>query len=143
MKVSFVIYASFGWLTAPILDNDEPTVGYKVRERKVDVCAYSYHRVSIDNSHPTEVHYYRGTSAEDTMAHFLDAMQKEEDDVGAIIQQPVPVTIDDEGLRNIQNSNDICFVCKDPFLPGERIAIDHSHVSGKDTPCVFFILNKY
>ena len=66
------------------------------------------------------------------MCHFLEAMKAEEEDMFRILGQPVPVIIDDEGMRNTQNSNYTCFVCNSPFLDGERIALDHSHVSGKN-----------
>ena len=131
MKVSFVIFANFGWYTAPILSDDEPTYGYEVRERTLDVNSYSYQRISVDNSYPSEVQFYRGTSPENTMSHFLEAMKKEEEYIFDIYHRHVaPMTLDDEGLRKMEASNDVCFVCKDPFLPGERIAVDHSHVSG-------------
>lgn len=131
MKVSFVIVASFACCTVPLLANDEPTEGYEVRERRLDPCAFSYVRISVDNSHPKEPVFYRGTDPEDTMEHFLSAMAAEEEEVFSIVSQTAPVVWCDEGMANVEASNDICFVCGDPFLPTDRIAVDHSHVSGK------------
>ena len=54
MKVSFVIVASFACYTVPLLSHDEPTQGYEVRERRLDPCAYSYVRISVDNAYPKE-----------------------------------------------------------------------------------------
>ena len=62
MKVSFVIVASFACYTMPILSNDEPTEGFEVRERRLEPCAYSYVRISVDNSWPKDPVYYRGTT---------------------------------------------------------------------------------
>lgn len=131
MKVSFVIVACFACYTVPLLSDDEPTEGYEVRERRLDPCAYSYMRISVDNSYPKEPVYYRGTSPADTMDHFLSAMASEEDEVFSILSRTAPIVWCDEGLANVESSNDICFVCQDPFLPGDKICIDHSHVSGK------------
>ncbi|MEW8548262.1 MAG: C2H2-type zinc finger protein [Candidatus Thiodiazotropha sp.] len=131
MKVSFVIVACFACYTVPLLSDDEPTEGYEVRERRLDPCAYSYMRISVDNSHPKEPVYYRGTSPADTMDHFLSAMASEEEEVSSILSRTAPIVWCDEGLANMETSNDLCFVCQDPFLPGDKICVDHSHVSGE------------
>ena len=85
----------------------------------------------MDNLHPKEPVFYRGTDPEDTMEHFLSAMAAEEEEVFSIVCQTAQVVWCDEGMANVEASNDICFVCGDPFLPTDRIAVDHSHVSGK------------
>ena len=131
MKVSFVIVACFSCYTVPLLSNDEATHGYEVRERRLDPCAYSYMRISVDNSHPKEPVYYRGTSPTDTMDHFLSAMASEEEDVFSIMSQTAPMVWCDEGLANVEASNDICIWCRDPFLPGDKVCLDHSHTSGE------------
>lgn len=130
MRVSFVIVATFGCYTVPLLSDQEPVHGYEIRERRLDPCAYSYVRISVDNSHPKEPVFYRGTSPADTMSNFLSAMAAEENEVFSILSQTAPMVWCDEGLANMQASNDECFVCGDPFLPNERIVTDHSHVSG-------------
>ena len=129
MKASFVIVACFSCYTVPLLANDVETHGYEVRERRLDPCAYSYMRISIDNSYPKEVVYYRGTSPSDTMEHFLSAMASEEEEVFKILSQTAPVVWCDEGLANVEASNESCIWCNDPFLPGDKICLDHSHVS--------------
>ncbi|XP_045187034.2 uncharacterized protein LOC123544936 [Mercenaria mercenaria] len=131
LKVSFVIVANFVCYTSPLYSHDEPTEGYETRERRLDPCAYSYQRISIDGSHPKEPVVYVGSDADDTMEHFLADMAAEEAEVFQITERTVPTILCDDGLRNLQSSNDTCFVCKDPFLPGERQVVDHSHVSGK------------
>lgn len=129
MKASFVIVACFSCYTVPLLSNDVETHGYEVRERRLDPCAYSYMRISIDNSYPKHVAYYRGTSSADTMDHFLSAMVSEEEEVFSIMAETALVVWCNEGLANIEASNDCCIWCKDPFLPGDKICLDHSHVS--------------
>ncbi|XP_053374127.1 uncharacterized protein LOC128546803 [Mercenaria mercenaria] len=131
LKVSFVIVANFSCYTCPLYDNDEETEGYENRERRLDPCAYSYQRISIDDCHPKDPVFYRGDNAEDTMEHFLADMAAEEAAVFHILEQTYPTTVCNEGLDNMEATNDVCFVCRDPFLPGERIVVDHSHVSGK------------
>ena len=131
MRVGFVIVASFSCYTVPLLETDEPTHGYEVRERRLDPCAYSYVRISLDNSHPKPPVYYRGTDPEDTMEHFLSDMMKEEEEVFSIVSQTAPMTWCDEGFANVEASNDICSVCLDLLEPNDRIVLDHSHISGK------------
>ena len=110
MKVSFVIVACFECYTVPLLSHEEPTYGYEVRERRLDPCAYSYVRISVDNSKPKEPVYYRGATPDDTMDHFLSAMASEEDEVFSIMSQTAPMIWCDESLANLEASNDICFV---------------------------------
>lgn len=50
MRVSFVIVANSICYTVPLLSHQEPVLGYEVRERRQDPCAYSYLRISIDDS---------------------------------------------------------------------------------------------
>lgn len=138
MKVSFVIVASFACYTMPLLSNDEPTEGFEVRERRLEPCAYSYVRISVDNSWPKDPVYYRGTTPADTMDHFLSAMAAEEEEVFAVTARTAPIVWSDEGFANVEASNDVCFVCQDPFLPKEKIVLDHSHVSGKLSPLLRF-----
>ena len=129
MKVSFVIVACFSCYTVPLLTNDIETHGYEVRERRLDPCAYSYMRISIDGSYPKAPVYYRGSSPEDTMDHFLAAMASEEQEIFSILSQTAPVVWCDEGLANIEASNTECVHCHDVFLPGDKVCLDHSHVS--------------
>lgn len=65
------------------------------------------------------------------MDHFLAAMAAEEEEVFAVTSRTAPIVWCDEGFANVEASNEICFVCKDPFLPQEKVVLDHSHVSGK------------
>ncbi|MCG7879455.1 MAG: hypothetical protein N0E59_11205 [Candidatus Thiodiazotropha taylori] len=131
MRVSFVIVACFGCYTVPLLSDQEPVHGFEVRERRLDPCCYSYVRISVDNSYVKDPVYFRGSSATETMTSFLSAMAAEEQEVFSILAQTAPMTWCDEGLANIEASNDHCFVCLDPFLPGEKVVVDHSHVSGE------------
>ena len=129
MKVSFVIVACFSCYTVPLLNNGVETQGYEVRERRLDPCAYSYMRISIDDSYPKAPVYYRGSSPADTMDHFLAAMASEEEEVFSITSQTAPVVWCDDGLANIEASNTECIHCHEVFLPGDKICLDHSHVS--------------
>ncbi|MES9884135.1 MAG: C2H2-type zinc finger protein [Sedimenticola sp.] len=130
MRVSFVIVANFVCYTTRLYDTGEPVSGFVVRERRLDPCAYSYMRISVDDSHPSPPVFYRGTDAADTMRHFLNAMADEEKKVFDIVSHAVPPVLCEDGVENLAASADVCFVCREPFLPNERIAEDHSHVSG-------------
>ena len=100
MRVSFVIVANSICYTVPLLSHQEPVLGYEVRERRLDPCAYSYLRISIDDSHPKDPVFYRGSSPADTMEHFLSDMAAEEEEVFSILSQTQPMVWCDEGLAN-------------------------------------------
>ena len=67
------------------------------------------------------------------MRHFLQDMMDEEEEVMEILRTTVPIIMCDEGLKNLEESNDTCYACKEPFEPeiGDGPVVDHSHVSGK------------
>ena len=94
----------------------------------------------MDNAYPKEPVFYRWATPADTMDHFLSAMAAEEEEVFSILSQTAPMTWCDEGMANVEASNDVCFVCTDPFLPNEKVVVDHSHVSGKSKHFILLLL---
>lgn len=94
----------------------------------MDACSYAYQRVSIDSSHPSELVYYRGSTPEETMEHFLADMAKDEEEVFDILKTQVPIIVCDEGLRNLEVSNDACYICMEPFLPEDIRVTGEFHV---------------
>lgn len=130
LEVPFVIVAQFACFTKPIYDTTEPTTGRTVRERKLEPCAFAYFRLSIDDFHPSEPVVYVGNSPEDVMEMFMNNMAEEEGKVFEILSNPQPMIWCDRGLSNIEASNDACYICDKQFLPGQKVCIDHSHVTG-------------
>ena len=92
--------------------------------------AFAYLRISRDDTHPEEPVVYVGKDPDDTMVRFLQCMEDEQQYVFQILSQKQPTVLCNTGLRNLMNSNDACYVCSTPFLPGDKICADHDHITG-------------
>jgi hypothetical protein len=130
LEAPFVIVARFECFRRPIYDINEPTEGAIVRERFHEPCAFAYYRISTDNSYPKKPVFFTNNDPDIVMKEFLDCMQREQSEALAIMQRIAPMTYCDEGIRNIEASNDKCHVCDDTFVPGQRVAMDHCHITG-------------
>lgn len=125
LECPFLIVADFGCYRRKLYDAAEPVEGHTVRERRLEPCAFAYLRISRNDSHPTEPVVYVGADPDDTMMHFLKCMEDEQRDVFQILSQKQPAVLCDTGLRNLMTSNEACYLCSAPFLPGDKICADH------------------
>ena len=115
LQVSFIIVAEFACLSKKIYDKDEVVTGRVVRERKLDPFAFAYHRLSVDDYHPSEPVVFIGENPHEVMKKFMDCMAEEEENVFEILSHVQPMTMCDRGLQNMAASNDACYICEEPF----------------------------
>ena len=114
-----MIVADFECFSQKIYENDEPTHGRTVRERKLESCAFSYFRISRGDTHPSPPVVYIGKDPDDTLLEFFRRMNRKEKNVFEILLRVEPLTWCDEGINNLMKSNDACYSCGEVFLPDE------------------------
>lgn len=139
LEIPFIIVAQFVCFTMPIYDMNEPTTGHTVRERKLEPCGFSYFRMCIDDFHPSEPRVYVGEESDEVLRRFMEYMDEEETKVFEILSNPEPMVWCDRGLQNMENSNEACYICDEPFLPQQKVCIDHSHVTGTTLLCLIYV----
>ena len=130
IECPFVIVADFETYSCRLYDANEPTEGRTVRERRLEPCAFAYLRLSRDDCYPASPVVYVGKDADDTMSTFLKCMDEEQEKISSILSQTVPTGVCDTGVQNLMKSNDACWSCSTPFVPGEKVCVDHDHMTG-------------
>ena len=127
----FVIVVDIECYRRKLYDNDESVVGKTVRERELEPCAFSYLRISRDDTHPKQPTIYVGQNGSDTMQRFLECMEEEQRDVANILSQKQPIILSEKGLQNLLDSRESCHICSKKFKPSDVVVRDHCHISCK------------
>ncbi|MFI0416583.1 MAG: hypothetical protein ACH255_20895 [Candidatus Thiodiazotropha sp.] len=140
LECPFLIVADFECYRRKLYENSEPVEGHTVRERELQPMAFAYLRISRNDCRAKEPVVYVGTDPDDTMMHFLKCMEDEQQEVFQILSQKQPAVLCDTGVTNLIGSNDACYVCSAPFLPGDKICADHDHITGIYHLFFYFIL---
>jgi hypothetical protein len=106
LESPFVIVARFESLRKPIYDMHEPTEGATVRERIHEPCAFAYNVISVDNSYPRAPVTFADPDPEIVINEFMRSMAEERHRALAIMKEVKPVQYCNEGLKNMEASNE-------------------------------------
>jgi uncharacterized C2H2 Zn-finger protein len=127
---SFVIYGDVESVLEKVSSSrpsSEKAYSYNLQKHRAASYAYSI-KSEVKNDQLEKLRLYRG---EDCLEHFVDSL---EHDVKTIYHTYLkivkPMNYLDYQTRQRLNSQTFCYFCKEEFKLGDKICVDHNHVSG-------------
>ena len=138
-KVPFALVADF----EAILPHSDPNTKNKIQDHLP--CSFGINMITDFKEHLLPPKFYLGTSPEDTMENFYNALEYYRQHVRNILNRNTPMIMTDEDKKHHMNTN-ICHICEQDIPTGmidfynpktketKRVPAkvrDHCHITGK------------